>query len=123
MAHIEIVVTGPKVETHIRGRVFRYAPKRKKQDMQPASRERRRVCVLDRHTGRLLEHWQHAQPCFGPRCTHRHYTRDEVAKLVRDGILRYVPGSNRNVAAFSFGRTWKGVPSGSKMGPKVMQLV
>jgi len=124
MAHIERVQTGQKVETHIRGRVFRFAPKGKRSPHgdRTVTVERRRVCVLSTHDGRMLEHWNAAQPCFGPKCQHTHQTRVEVDRLVAEGILRYVPGSSNNVASYSFGRVWKGVPSGSER-MKVMQLV
>ena len=122
MAHIEHVQTGVRVKTHIRGRVFRFAPKAKRTVTIPRSRERRRVCVMSTHDGRMLEHWSEGQPCFGPRCTHTHQTREQVDRLVAEGILRYVPGSSNNVAAYSFGREWKGVPSGTER-MKVMQLV
>ena len=128
MAHFETVKTGDKIETRIRGRSFRFAPQRAKAkglERPPASRERRRVCVLDSHNGRMLECWGVDQPCFGPRCTHRHHTRDEVDKLVKDGILKYVAGSQRNVAVYTYARTWKGMPSGpgGKLAFKCMQLV
>lgn len=124
MAHIEHVQTGVQVKTHIRGRVFRFAPKApsSKHHLVVKSRERRRVCVLSRHDGRMLEHWGEAQVCFGPKCQHTHQTRIEVDRLVAEGILRYVPESSNNVAAYSFGREWKGVPSGTER-MKVMQLV
>ena len=126
MAQIERVQTGLRVETHIRGRVFRFAPKAKRSAYGDravtVSKERRRVCVLSAHDGRMLEHWDSSQACFGPGCRHVHQTRAEVDKLVAEGILRYLPGSMRNVAAYSFGRTWKGVPSGPSR-VKVMQLV
>jgi len=125
MAHIEHVQTGVRVKTHIRGRVFRFAPKQSSSKHQfgvVKSRERRRVCVLSRQAGQMLEHWQEGQPCFGPKCTHTHQTREQVDALVVEGVLRYVPGSSNNVAAYSFGREWKGVPSGPER-MKVMQLV
>ena len=122
MAEIQTVRTGHRVETRIRGRVFRFAPKEKRSAVKVRSKELRRVCVMDRHSGRMLEHWGEGQPCYGPKCTHTHQTRAEVDKLVRDGILRYVPGSNRNVAAYSFGRVWKGIQS-EVARLKVMQLV
>lgn len=50
-----------------------------------------------------------------------HQTREAVEGLVRDGILKWV-GAGKNVAAYSYGRTWKGVPSGPNR-MKVMQLV
>jgi len=47
-------------------------------------------------------------------------TREAVAAMVRADILRFIPGSGNNVAAYSYGRTWKAVPSDNV---KVMQLV
>jgi hypothetical protein len=78
------------------------------------------VCVLSHRAGRMLEHWSVSEPCFGPKCQHHHQSREVVGKLVRDGILRLVPGSSGNVAAYSYGRTWRGVMSA---GMNVMQLV
>jgi hypothetical protein len=115
MATIQTTQTGKAVKTEVRGRVFRYAPVAK-------SKERRRVCVLSSWAGAMLDRWGIDQPCHGPRCTHGHQTRDAVDVLVRDGVLKYI-GVGRNVATYSYGRTWKGVPSGGPMGPKVMQLV
>lgn len=117
MAQIQVTQTGDRIETRIRGRVFRYAP------VAPRSKERRRVCVLSAHAARMLECWGEEQPCHGPKCTHGHQSRDEVSKLVRDGILTFVAGSEGNVARYTYGRTWKGVPSGGPQGAKVMQLV
>jgi hypothetical protein len=114
MAQIQTTQTGERIETVTRGRVFRYAPS------APKSKERRRVCVLSSFAGAMLERWGIDQPCHGPRCTHGHQTRDAVETLVKDGVLRYV-GIGRNVAAYSYGRTWKGVVSGGL--EKVMQLV
>jgi hypothetical protein len=122
MAHIERVQTGEKVETHIRGRVFRFAPKVKRSRNVSRNKERRMVCVLNRYEGQMLERWSVSQACFGPTCNHTHQTRAQVDELAAEGILRYVPGSSNNVAAYSFGRTWKGVPSGPSR-VKVMQLV
>jgi hypothetical protein len=48
-------------------------------------------------------------------------SRDVVDGLVREGILRYV-GTGRAVAGYTYGRTWKGVQSGSNR-EKVLQLV
>ena len=125
MAEIQRVQIGARVETRIRGRVFRFAPKRVDGDRhgdrsRMASKERRRVCVLSRHDGRMLEHWGEGQPCHGARCSHTHMTREAVTAMVTNGILRFVPGSGNNVAAYSYGRSWKAVPSA---GVKVMQLV
>ena len=117
MAQIQVTQTGDRIETRIRGRVFRYAP------VAPRSKERRRVCVLSSWAGAMLERWGVEQPCHGPKCTHGHQSRDEVAKLVRDGILAFVAGSEGNVATYTYGRTWKGIASGGPLGPKVMQLV
>ncbi len=86
-----------------------------------ASKERRRVCVLSRHAMRMLETWGASQPCYGPRCDHGHLSRDVVDELVREGILRYV-GTGRMVAGYTYGREWRGMPSGSNR-EKVMQLV
>ena len=116
MAQIHKTQTGDQVKVQVRGRVFRYAP------VAPRSKERRRVCVLSSWSGAMLDRWGINQPCHGPNCTHTHQTREAVDVLVRDGVLRYI-GQGRNVASYSYGRTWKGVPSGSPLGPKVMQLV
>lgn len=61
------------------------------------------------------------QPCFGAGCQHAHLTREHVGQLVRDGILKWC-GTGKNVAAYSYARTWKGAPSGPEQ-IKVMQLV
>ncbi len=132
MAEIRRVQIGQRIETHIRGRVFRYAPKAKKRKPGQIA-ERRVVCVLTTHDGQLLEHWGVGQRCHGGDCRHIHLTRAVVNSLERDGVLRFVPGSGRNVAAYTFGRTWKAIPSGgpqaenSRRSPReyvtVMQLV
>jgi hypothetical protein len=115
MAKLEVTQTGSRVETRMRGRVFRYAPQ------APRSKERRRVCVLSSWSGAMLEQWGVEQPCHGPKCTHGHQTRDEIEKLVHEGIMRFV-GIGRNVATYTYGREWKGVDSGHT-SVKVMQLV
>jgi len=122
MAEFQRVQIGARVETRIRGRVFRFAPKAKRAPDEPraSSKELRRVCVLSEHDSGMLEHGGVGQPCHGPRCRHSHLTREAVQKLVHDGILRYVPGSGRNVAGYTYGRSWKAIPSD---GVKVMQLV
>ena len=121
MADFAHVQTNGRVETFGRGRVF---AKRTQSDRdQPASHERRRVCVLSEYSTRLVELWGIRQPCSGPTCDHKHLTREAVNALVGDGILRFVKGSGRNVAGYTYGREWRGVPSGGPMGPKVMQLV
>ena len=114
MAKISTIRTGLRVETTIRGRVFRYAP------VAPRSKERRRVCVLSSWSGAMLDRWGIEQPCHGPRCTHSHHTREAVDALVRDGVLKYL-GRGRMVATYTYGRTWKGVLSARVA--KVMQLV
>jgi hypothetical protein len=78
--------------------------------------------VLSSWAGAMLERWGVNQPCHGPRCTHGHQTREAVEVLVRGGILRYLPNSGRNVAAYTYGRTWKGVES-AHSSVRVMQLV
>lgn len=120
MAQIQQVQTGARIETHVRGRVFRYAPQLPK-GQRPSSKERRRICVLSHHSGRLMEHWGYGEECHGPTCHHTHLTREAVDGLVRDGVLKYI-GDGRNVASYTFGRTWKGAPSGNER-VKVMQLV
>jgi len=117
MAQIQVTQTGDRIETRIRGRVFRYAP------VAPRSKERRRVCVLSSFEGGLLERYGVEQPCHGSNCTHGHQTPEEVHKLVMDGILKIVPGSFGYVATYIYAREWKGVPSGGPQGAKVMQLV
>jgi hypothetical protein len=120
MAELHTIKTGDQVETRLRGRVFRYAPQLPK-GQRPKSKERRRVCVLDAAGARDLSVYGQGQPCHGPRCRHTHQTREVVEKLVRDGIMRWM-GQGRNVAGYSYGRTWKGVGSGPQR-VKVMQLV
>jgi len=102
--------------------VFRFAPKAKRDGnvTRSVSKEARRVCVLNEQDSGLLEHGGVGQPCHGPKCRHSHLTREAVEKLVQENILRYVRGSGRNVAGYSYGRTWKAVPSDNV---KVMQLV
>jgi hypothetical protein len=125
IAHIEQVQTGSRIETHIRGRVFRFGRRRLGgAAARVASKERRRVCVLSRHAMRMLESWGVSQPCYGPRCDHGHLSRDVVDELVREGILRYI-GTGRMVAGYTYGREWRGMPSGpgGKLAVKCMQLV
>src|SRR5271157_225342 len=120
MADLQRVQTGARIETRVSGRQFRFAP-----NSQPAhSRERRRICVLSAHSSRMLECWEQEQPCSGPRCTHIHLSRESVARLVRDGVMRWI-GRERNVAGYTYGREWKGVPSGpgGKLAMRTMQLV
>lgn len=68
-----------------------------------------------------LEMWNMNQPCYGPGCFHTHQTADAVTALVNDGILKWV-GVGKKVAAYSFARTWKAMPSGAER-VKAMQLV
>lgn len=118
MAQIQTIQTGDSVETRVRGRVFR-------QDQQnaerPKSKERRRVCVLSAHGARMLESWGVGERCHGAGCSHAHHTRESVESMVREGIMRWI-GAGRNVAGYSYGRSWKGVDSGGT-SVKVMQLV
>ena len=94
---------------------------RKKRERRETSKDRRRVCLLSARGGRELEMWGQGQPCFGPGCMHTHITRQQAEEMERGGIVRFV-GKGRNVATYSYGRTWKGVPSGASRA-KVMQLV
>jgi len=123
MAQIQRVITGRNVVTVVRGREYRFAPK-PRQQQQSAPKARRRVCVLNAHASRMMECWGEDQPCHGPKCTHTHQSRAAVEALVRDGVLRWV-GRDHNVAAYSYGRTWKGMPSGTggKLATRTMQLV
>jgi hypothetical protein len=122
MAHLQAIQTGERIETHTHGRVFRFAAKRREERGRVASKEQRRVCVLSMAGARALEFYGASQPCYGPTCDHVHLTREHVEKMVADGIMKFI-GRGRNVAGYTYGRTWKGVPSGEKLGPKVMQLV
>jgi hypothetical protein len=115
MAESHTIQTGKRIETHIKGRVFA-SP----QPQFSRVLEKRRVCVLSNHSGRMLQEWGQWHPCFGPGC-HDHQTREAVEVLVRDGVLRWV-GKERNVAAFSYGKTWKPKESGGPSGPRVWQL-
>ena len=118
MASLETVKTGSRIETRVRGRVFRYAP----DPAMPKSKERRGICVLNQHAGAMLYRWGVEQPCYGARCTHTHQSADAVAALVRDGVMKYL-GWDHAVATYVYGRTWKGVSSGGPQGVKGMQLV
>jgi len=106
----------------VRGRVMRsQVIDHSRRRSLEASKERRRVCVLSARGGNELEHWGMAQPCFGPGCFHTHQTREAIADLVAKGIMKWV-GVGKNVAAYTYGRTWKAMPSGPQR-EKVMQLV
>lgn len=102
MAHIEVVQTGARVSTHVRGRVYRNDFKLKHTLVTRTSlqaKQRRRICVLSHVAALGLENWQISQPCFGPTCYHSHFTRDEVGEMVAAGDLRWV-GNGQNVAAY-----------------------
>jgi hypothetical protein len=124
VAHIEVVQTSSTVTTHIRGRVFRYAPMAKRKAagrvLAVRSRERRRICVLDAEQAFGLEQFHRSLLCYGPG-SHTHYTRDAVLKLIESGELRWVEGSGNNVAAWQGEWHWEGgqlVPgNSSKRGP------
>lgn len=122
MAQIESVTTSGKIVTMVRGRVMRsQVIDHSRRRLPEVSKERRRVCVLSSRGGNELEHWGMTQPCFGPGCHHTHQTRESVADMVAKGIMKWV-GIGKNVAAYSYGRTWKAMPSG-RTREKVMQLV
>lgn len=123
MAEITRLVLDGEVITQIRGRVFKFGRKKVRRDGVPKVAEKRTVCVLNQHDGANLEHWNKGQSCHGADCRHSHMTRAAVDSLVRDGILRFAAGSGKNVAVYSYGRTWKAVPSGGPQAEKVMQLV
>ena len=118
MAQIESVTTSGKIVTVVRGRVMRVQSDRHD---APRSKERRRVCVLSARGARELEFYNATQPCFGRGCFHTHQTREAVADMVAKGIMKWV-GIGKNVAAYSYGRTWKAMPSGPQR-VKTMQLV
>lgn len=102
MAHIEVVQTGARVSTHVRGRVYRndFKPKHTLATRTSLkAKQRRRICVLSHHAALGLENWNISQPCFGPTCYHTHFTRDEVEQMVCAGDLRWV-GNGQNVAAY-----------------------
>jgi hypothetical protein len=109
MAEISITHTGHRMETHMRGRVFRFAKKRAR-GQRISTKEMRRICVLDGAAGHALEHWGITQPCHGPTCNHGHQTREAIERLVASGVLRWV-GKGCNVAAYTQGREWRPAPS------------
>jgi len=131
MAHIETVQTGFRVETHIRGRVYRNEPGKGSQGpnqrpaqtlqsrMRPAAKQRRRVCLLSARDARWLRDHGISQPCFGPGCTHSHHTRARIEMLVKSGDLEWI-GESKNVACWPDPREYKGARSGPV---KTMQLV
>lgn len=118
MAHITTIQTNGRTDTRVEGRLFRKFA-RKSPGQRVSAREARRVCVLNRQAGRELEHWGQNQPCFGPKCQHRHHTRDAVLKLIKQGIMKWV-GAGENVAAYTDGKEWRPAPSA---GYTVLQLV
>lgn len=124
MAHLETVQTGTRVITYVQGRVYRHqGGVRKPQTLgvriQPAARQRRRVCLLSANDAYFLESYSISQPCHGDGCRHSHFTRDRIEFLVHRGDLRWV-GKNQNVAAWVNGREWRAKMS---QGMNVMQLV
>lgn len=108
--------TNGYVQIQVRGRVLRNGV----QDRSRSS-EKRKVCLLSDRGGKELEMWGIGQPCFGAKCCHTHITRIAANRMYKEGIIRFV-GQGRNVAAYAYARTWKGVPSGPER-MKVMQLV
>lgn len=118
MASLVTAENNGHTSTRVQGRVFRkFAKKTPGQKIN--SKESRRVCVLTTRGGRELEHWSIDQPCYGPGCHHTHQTREEVEKMVRSGMLRWV-GKGNNVAAYTEGKEWR--PKASD-GFTVLQLV
>lgn len=120
MAHVTATETSGRIETHIRGRVFRKTHRKHQGAVgRLTSKEKRRICVMSTRDGHALEMWNQNQPCFGPTCRHTHQTRGEVARMVAAGTMRWV-GDGKNVAAFSETRVF--VPKSSG-GVACMQLV
>lgn len=118
MAHLTVTETSGRIETHIRGRVFRKSHKKSTAGRQ-SSKEKRRICVMNARDGAGLEHWNQNQACFGPTCQHSHYTRDAVVSLIATGTMRWI-GDGKNVAAFTQTRVF--IPKSSG-GMACMQLV
>ena len=132
MAHVEVVQTGLRVVTHVRGRVTRYSAgeqsnqsRKREQSLaarsQAGAKRRLRVCLLSALDARHLADYGVSQPCHGPQCRHRHHTRERIEALVKSGDLAWV-GEGQNVAAWPDPREWRGlggsmqwVPVGSGM--------
>ena len=117
MAQITKIQAADRTVTQVRGRVMRKFEKVRGE--RPASKERRRVCVLSVGSAYMLEQYEIGEPCYGAGCRHVHLTREAVEAQIAAGTLRWV-GRERNVAAHMDVRCWKPVMSG---GMKVMQLV
>lgn len=126
MAHVEVVQTGFRVVTHVKGRVYRQQPSaQRKQPEQSlnsrirgAAKQRRRVCLLSTRDANWLEEYGISQPCFGPGCTHAHHTRREIERMVAKGMLRWVGDARaQNVAAYVDPRHWKGVKGSMQWVP------
>jgi hypothetical protein len=118
LAHLTVTETSGRVETHVRGRVFRKTHNKSTSGRQ-ASKEKRRVCVLSSCDGLALEVWNQNQACYGPSCRHLHYTREAVVELIKAGTMRWV-GDGKNVAAFEQTKALMPKVSG---GMACMQLV
>lgn len=120
MAEINFSSINGRVVTHVRGRVFRFEPRKNRQSLVSARpREKRRVCLLSAHDAANLEQWGINQPCFGRGCRHIHMTRDAISEMERAGVIRWV-GAGKNVAAYADGKTWQPRMSA---GMTVLQLV
>ena len=137
MAHLETIRTGFRVETRVRGRVYRSGGDvgRRRVRVERKTVQRRLVCLLSSKAAWLLEEFSISQPCHGPECNHAHHTRAKIQALVQAGELRWV-GKGQNVAAWAVGvkaekgatvggdsggiREWRGMKS---QGYSTMQLV
>jgi hypothetical protein len=122
MAEIQTVQTGFRVETHIRGRIYRPGVQRVqtvRARSQTRAMARRRICLLSARDARWLEEFAVSQPCTGPGCHHSHHTRREVERMVAAGILRWV-GKSQNVACWPEDLRWM---SRRSQGYAAMQLV
>lgn len=119
MAEITQTLINGRIATHVRGRVFRFEPRKKAQNLMSARpKEKRRVCLLSAHDAENLEQWSINQPCFGSGCRHLHLTREAIAEMERAGVIRWI-GGGKNVAAYSDGKTWRPKVSA---GMTVLQL-
>lgn len=121
MAHIEAQETNGSVVTFVRGRQYRPTWKRTPNALErtKTAAKKKRVCLLSSFAAKMLENWNVPQPCFGEACTHAHFTRDEVSKMVSAGDLRWV-GTGENVAAWREARELRTVISA---GMPVVQWV
>lgn len=107
--------------TFVRGRQYRPTWKRATDALAriKTTAKKKRICLLSAHSAKMLENWNVSQPCFGEACTHAHFTRDEVGKMVAEGDLRWV-GQGENVAAWREARELRTVISA---GMPVVQWV